>query len=131
MPPVKVTRKKKETHINWISCNSYKNWVHPRCPGLNKKKYRNWKTFEGKENRSLFQVIKCCSKSIITSGIQQTEELPSLLPNIHRTRFHQDVMLSSIITPTKTKVQFRKFGQQQHQRNVKHKKTSWKDVRTY
>ena len=88
------------------------------------KKIQKLKNFEGKENRSLFQVIKCCSKSIFTSGIQQTEELPSLLPNIHRTRFHQDVMLSSIITPTKTKVQFRKFGQQQHQRNVKHKKTS-------
>ena len=46
LSPVKVTRNKKETHINWISCNSCKNWVHPKCSGLTKKKIKKLKNLE-------------------------------------------------------------------------------------
>ena len=67
-----------------------------------KRKYKNWETYNGKENRLLFQVPQVLFKSIITSGMLQTEEFSSLLSNIE---LDFTKTLLSLTTPTKTKVQ--------------------------
>ena len=77
LSPVKVTRNKKEIHINWINCNSCKNWVHLQYSGLTKKrKYKTWKTYKGKENRLLFQMHQ------VVFWVLQREIISSLLSNI-------------------------------------------------
>ena len=73
LSPVKVTRNKKENHFNWINSNSCKNWVHPKCSGLTKKEnIKIEKLIKEKKIDYYFKCVKCCLKSIITSGILQT-----------------------------------------------------------
>ena len=101
--PVKGTRNKKETHSNWISCNSCKSCVHPKCSGLIKKENTKIeKLIKEKKINYYFKCIKCCFKSIITNGILQTEELSSLLSNIE---LDFTKTLLSLTTPIKTTVQ--------------------------
>ena len=77
--------------------------MHPECSGPTKKE--NIKMEKLKEEKKIdhyFMCIKCCVKSIITSGILQTEGLPSLLSSIE---LDFTKMPLSLTTPTKTKVQ--------------------------
>ena len=63
LSPVKVTRNKKENHINWISCNACKNWVHPKCSGLTKSENTKIeKLIKEKKIDYYFKCIKCCVK---------------------------------------------------------------------
>ena len=121
LSPVKVTKNEKETHINWISCNSCKNWVYRKCSGLTKNENKKIeKLIKEKKIYYYFKSIKCCFKSIITGGILQTEELSSLLSNIE---LDFTKKLLSLTTPTKTKVQ----SQNSDNNNIKetsNKKTS-------
>ena len=48
LTPVKVTRRRKKLHIEWISCNSCNKWVHPKCTDLKKKETLNFKNLEQK-----------------------------------------------------------------------------------
>ena len=63
LSPVKVTRNKKENHINWISRNACKNWVHPKCSGLTKNENTKIeKLIKEKKIDYYFKCIKCCVK---------------------------------------------------------------------
>ena len=63
LSPVKVTRNKKENHINWISCNACKNWMHPKCSGLTKNENTKIeKLIKEKKIDYYFKCIKYCVK---------------------------------------------------------------------
>ena len=77
--------------------------MHPKCSGLIKKENTKIeKLIKEKKINYYFKCIKCCFKSIITSGILQTEELSSLLSNIE---LDFTKTLLSLTTPIKTTVQ--------------------------
>ena len=62
---------------------------------------------KGKKIDYYLKCIKCCFKSIITSGILQTEELIPV--GQHRTRFHQNTFITNNTNTDKSTIT--KFGQ--------------------
>ena len=67
---MKKTRNTKGKKVNWISCNSCKLWVHPKCTGLTNKDFKKISNIEVKKcNPSLFfKCIKCCIKTATIAG---------------------------------------------------------------
>ena len=65
--PFKKTRKTKNKKIDWISCNSCKLWVHPKCTGLLKPEINKI----NKDNNLIqfFKCLKCSIKAAKLSGI--------------------------------------------------------------
>ena len=58
--PVKVTRRRKKLHIEWISCNSCNKWVHPKCTDLTKQT----------KIEQFFKCLKCSLKAAKVAGIK-------------------------------------------------------------
>ena len=73
---IKLTRSKKKVLIDWISCNSCLQWVHPICSGLSNKEVQKLKTISKKSQIDHFYKCIACSLKIAKSlGITYTNFL--------------------------------------------------------
>ena len=59
-------------NVEWISCNTCNNWMHPQCTGLNKKEYNKLKNInilpKNKPKTKIepfLKCIKCCLKTLL------------------------------------------------------------------
>ena len=61
--------------IDWISCNSCNNWVHPQCSGINKKKFTKIDkiTKSSKTENNFFKCLKCSFQSATGLGVDLTK----------------------------------------------------------
>ena len=97
----KKTRRKKESHVDWISCNSCRKWVHPICTGLTKKEnIKINKIIKEKKVDYFFKCLKCSISSITSSG-----SLTEIVQNqLHTKRPTTDINFSRKTTPEKIKI---------------------------
>ena len=99
--PEKKTRRKKESQVDWINCNSCRKWVHPICTGLTKKEnIKINKIIKEKKVDYFFKCLKCSISSITLSG-----SLTEIVQNqLHTKRPTIDINFSRKTTPEKIKI---------------------------
>ena len=73
---------KRKTHnlkIDWISCNSCNNWVHPQCSGINRKEFTKTEKIikSNKTGNNFFKCLKCSSQSATALGVDLTKIIPA------------------------------------------------------
>ena len=71
-----VSKKKtRSLKIDWISCNSCNNWVHPKCSGINKKEFTKIDKIikSSKTGSNFFKCLKYSFQSATALAVDLTK----------------------------------------------------------